>query len=410
MKKDDGIAVGSLPFSHRMTAARRALAGLVLMFVAGMAVSGAPPPPAAASIVGEIAAVERIRGLRFTAPVKTMEIDRRDLPRRLREQFAKSLPYSVQDWGDVLRALHLIGAEEDEAIVAALLDLYQAQVLAYYDPKSKTFYTVRQPPAALQGLAMSPDLEAGVVVHELTHALQDQHFAIGAKDLALRDDADANLAYHALVEGEASLVMFAWLTEKSGASFDEMIRSDFLAGALSSAAAQNMPLAGPHYFVEMMKFPYLDGLRFVIEAYRRGGWKELDRVYANPPRSTREILHPDDYFEHRFAPAPFNTKPAIAVPRLLSVEHLGEWHWRFLAGDVRGWISDRVTIAQNEFCESTVLVETEWDTNDHARRFYDAYKLALDEAGAGSLATITDRKVRVGYGADRSLMERFLSR
>ena len=206
--------------------------------------------------------------------------------------------------------------------------------------------------------------------------------------------------------------MIAYMAERSGGSFAEMTKSDFFSGALSAAASQPMPAGAPPYFAEMLKFPYLNGLQFVIAAYRRGGWAELDRVYANPPRSTREILHPSDYFTHRFSPGPFNPAPAVEVPHLLSVEHLGEWHWRFLAGEqnAQGWTSDRVTIAQNKFCETTVLVETQWDSDAQARRFYDAYTRFLDEAGIGLLGRVDGKSVRVAYGADRPLMERFLAR
>src|SRR5690348_9214031 len=108
-----------------------------------------PIAASAATISEEIAAVEKIRGLKFTAPVKTVEIDRSDLPSHLRTQFEKSLPYSTSDWGDILRALRLIAPDEkDEAMVSSLLDLYQQQVLAYYDPPSRTFYTVKQLPEA----------------------------------------------------------------------------------------------------------------------------------------------------------------------------------------------------------------------------------------------------------------------
>lgn len=371
-----------------MTAARRTVAAALLTLLA-LSARGA-------TIEEEMRAVERIRGLRFLAPVTTVELDRRDLPSHLREQIQKTLPYSAEEWVDVLRALRLVDqGTTAEPVVASLIKLYESQVLAYYDPPSKTFYTVRELPDVVQGL---PQLNEGIAIHELTHALQDQHFKIGAKDLALRDDADGNLAYHALIEGEATLVMLAYILEQSGASLDDMIGSNML--DLSAAASQGLPIGGPPYFNEMLKFPYIDGLHFVIEAYRRGGWKELDRLYANPPRSTREILHPGDYFEHRFIPEPFNRKPAIPVTRLLSVEHLGEFHWRFLAGSGEGWVGDRVTIAQNAFCEPTVLIETRWDSDEHARRFYDAYQ--------DSLSRIEGRSVKVAYGADRALMERFI--
>lgn len=361
----------------------------------------------AATIQDEMAAVERIRGLKFTAPVTTVEINRSDLPMHLRRQLEKSLPYSMDEWGDMLRALRLIGPDEqNEAVVSSLLDLYRSQVLAYYDPPSRTFYTVKQLPEAMQSMPMSGVLDAGVNVHELTHALQDQHFQIGARDLALRDDADAQLAYHALIEGEASLVMLAYMVEQSGGSLDDMINNDLLSGALSTAASMTLPNQGPRYFTEMLKFPYLDGLQFVITAYRRGGWKEIDRIYTHPPQSTREILRPSDYFEHKFKPEAFDPKPLLAVPRLLSVEHLGEWHWRFLAGKADGWKSDRVTIAQNRFCESTVLAETHWDSEAQARAFFDAYTKTLDDIGF--LGRVDGTTVRVAYGADRPLMERFI--
>ena len=382
-----------------MTAARRTLAAACLALVT-VAARGT-------TIQDEMRAVERIRGLSFVAPVTTVVLDRRDLPQRLREQFQKTLPYSTEDWVDVLRALRLVDqGTTAEPVVSSLIELYEGQVLAYYDPPSKTYYTLRELPDAVKGLPNTEQFNAGIAVHELTHALQDQHFAIGARDLALRDDADANLAYHALIEGEATLVMFAYMLEQNGTSLDDMIGNEVFTSTLATASSQKLPIGGPAYFAEMLKFPYVDGLRFVITAYRRGGWKELDRVYANPPRSTREILHPEDYFQHRFQPVSFRPTPALPVPRLLSVEHLGEWHWRFLAGaeNANGWLADKVTIAQNRFCEPTVLVATRWDSEEHAQRFHDAYTRTLE-----CLSKVDGTSVKVAYGADRPLMERFIN-
>src|SRR6266545_447337 len=73
--------------SNCMSALRRTVVAVVLALVA---LGGR-----AATIDQEIRAVERIRGLRFTEPIRTVEIDRGELPARLRLQFAKSLPYSV---------------------------------------------------------------------------------------------------------------------------------------------------------------------------------------------------------------------------------------------------------------------------------------------------------------------------
>jgi hypothetical protein len=356
--------------------------------------------------------VEAIRGLQFRGPVTTVTIDRADLPGRLRDQLRRDLPYSVEEFIEILENLLLVEPGR-EGVFDELIEMYEAQVLAYYDPETRTFYALNEPPAAiaeLRGLAADAARE-GVVVHELMHALQDQHYDIGRREIELRHDTDASMAYHSVLEGEATLVMLAHLIEQGGADFDTLIRQEMFDGILASTAAADMQIDGdtPRYFAESMKFPYLEGLKFVIAAYRRGGWAALDRVHANPPRTTREILHPEEYFARTFRPEPFLAQPAVPGPTL-TVEHLGEFHWAYLVGapNARGWVDDRVTIAQNAECHPTVLVETEWDSEEAAQRFYSAYVKLLDQRGIGFLSNVRGRDVSVAYGFDRKLMETFL--
>ena len=345
---------------------------------------------AAASFKKERAAVERIRGLTFTAPVTTVEIDRAELPSRLRDQLARGLPYSVDEWATILRALLLIDDDRADPM-QDMLELYNAQVLAYYDPATKTFYSVRQLPDALKQLPPGFAPEEAVIVHELTHALQDQRFAIGKRDYALRNDTDANLAYHAFLEGEATLVMLAYTVEKMGAPFDEVVQSPLVTSLLANAA--NADLSGaPRYFGELLKFPYLSGLQFVLEAYRRGGWKEMDAIHARPPRSTREILHPEEYFNRRFTPPVFS-------PDTRAVEHLGEFHWAYFVGSDNsvGWMDDRATIAYDDFCRPIVKIETRWQSEEAARRFSDSYVRFLEQKNIGAIASREGTTVRVTY-------------
>lgn len=363
----------------------------------------------ASPIEDQMRAVEEIRGLKFTGPVAVETLDRSQLSGHIRAQISKTLPYSIGDWERILRALLLIDESADQGF-SSLLELYDSQVLAYYDPGSKTYFAVKQMPAAVSSLVPAAVAEESVAIHELTHALQDQRFDIGKTDFELRRDTDAAMAHHALLEGEATLVMLAYLTAKSGVSLDEVVKSDMLLDMLVAAAGNDSSFAtnGPRYYGEMLKFPYIQGLRYVIDAYRRGGWKEIDRLHADPPRSTSELLH------GRSDSVPRRAVWSTASPTsdVLSVEHLGEFHWAFLAGagNARGWIDDRVTIAQNARCETTTLVETEWESDDAARRFHDAYRRMLDDRGAGSLAAIRGSRVRVAYGADRAVMERFVAR
>ena len=369
------------------------------------------PFAAASELEEQMKAVESIRGLEFRGPVKAVTIDRSELPGRLRQQLGRTMPYSIDEFVEILKALLLIEPATGNAF-DQLIGLYESQVLAFYDPATRTFFALSEPPRAMQDLPGGAEMaQEGVIIHELMHALQDQHFDIGKRDRDLRKDTDAAMAYHAVLEGEATLVMLAHLIGQTGADFDAMIREPMFDGLLSSAATADMAIgkSTPRYFAESLKFPYLAGLNFVVAAYRRGGWKEIDRIHADPPGSSREVLHPSEYLDRTFRAPAFIPKPATSG-RHLTVEHLGEFHWAFLTGGVnaRGWVNDRVTIAQDADCNPTVLVETTWESEAAARRFHSAYMDMLDKRGVGFLSRADGSQVRVAYGADRKLMETFL--
>jgi hypothetical protein len=306
-------------------------------------------------------------------------------------------PYSLDDWGTMLRALQLVEKDNKE-LVPQLLALYEAQVLAFYEPQTHTYYSIKQLPklpAAAQ-MADPKVLEETVMVHELVHALQDQHFGLAKKEKELMRDTDANLAYHAVLEGEAVLVMVAHMLQKNNLDFNEVIKDDAMLNMIGGAAQaeQMIDPSTPKYFAEMLKFPYLEGLKFVVAAYRRGGWKELDRVHANPPRTTREILHPEDYFARTFKPEPFNvTKPANAI----SAEHLGEFHWRFLVGaeNATGWVYDRAFVTR----DGKVDVETRWESEERATKFAAAYSAFLKQRGLEANVARTGNTVKATYTA-----------
>jgi hypothetical protein len=357
--------------------------------------------------------VESVRGLKFLHDVKTAAVDRKEIPERLRAEMVKSLPYSLDDYMLVLRTLHFVDQKSTaKELVPQLLGLFESQVLAFYDPRTHTYYSINQPSPAMKDLGNADMMASVVEIHELTHALQDQHFDIGKYDEALKDDWDASLAYHSVIEGEASLVMMASLLEKMGQKLDTIVQNEAMLEAMSAAAAQQQTIDAsvPPYFVKSLVFPYFDGLKFVIAAYKRGGWAAVDKVYANPPRSTREIMHPDDYFAR--VAAKTSAVPAIAKiegAKLLTSEHVGEWHWSFLVGEenARGWVNDRVSIARNDAGATTVLTESLWDDVAHAKLFADAYAKFLREHGAEPVVLQEGVRVKIAYGADSALIARF---
>ena len=343
--------------------------------------------------------VERLRGLTFLHDVAQRTIDRSEMRAVLRGEIAKSLPYSPDDYVTILRTLQLVDGRQQN-LIEKMLDLYQSQVLAFYDPLSHTYFAVRQLPEAAGKLGDVSALQQSVVIHELTHALQDQRFHAAERDLELQRDADAELAYHALLEGEATLVMLDWLLGKSGQSFDAAVKSDMLMNlmAASAAADQMIDSDTPAYFVESLKFPYIEGLKLVVEGYRRGGWKAIDAMHANPPRSTREVLHLSEYFARLDRAEKSSPIPDLRPPtsETLSVEHLGEFHWRFLVGDhATGWMDDRVVIG----CDRSVGVETRWESEAKALTFRDAYVSFLRQHEIEPRVTMNGTVVRVSYNA-----------
>lgn len=379
----------------------KALFALVFTFVTA-ALSAAP-------LEREMREVEHIRGLTFTGPVATATVSRDDLPRVIRRELTKSMPYSPDDYELVLKTLRLVDPSTDD-VVGKMLSLLQGQVLAFYDPLSHTYYAIDKLPDAAAPLD-SELIESAVVLHELTHALQDQRFDVGRRDYALRNDWDADLAYHALMEGDASLVMMAAVTEKTGQKLDDLVANPMLLNLLTSSAAMEKTIdqSAPRYFVESLKFPYIDGLKFVIAAYKRGGWKAVDAVYANPPRSTREILHPEEYFARTAKTESFVMAPPAPAQHLLTVEHLGEFHWAFLVGAdaAKGWVGDRVSISQDERCDPTVLVETKWESPARASAFREAYAALLHDDQTARVVQ-EGSVVRAAYGADLALIDSYL--
>jgi hypothetical protein len=343
-------------------------------------------------------AVEEIRGRKFLHEVRNVTIDRADLAKHLEAQMKRSTPYSLDDWSRVLRALQLVDGGTQQ-LLPQLLDLYESQVLAFYDAETHTYYSIRQLPELPAGASQLADpktLEEAVMVHELTHALQDQHFSLDAKEQALMRDTDANLAYHAVLEGEAVLVMVANMLKKNNVDLAEVAKDDSMLGALSSAANADSMIdpKTPRYFAELLKFPYLQGLEFVLAAYRRGGWKAVDELHSNPPRSTREVLHPDEYFARASGSkeeAFDATKPKGAI----AVEHLGEFHWRFLLGPeaVKGLAGDRAVVYEN----GRVELATQWDREEQSAAFALALQGFLTKRGLEPRVTRDGRNVRAEY-------------
>lgn len=94
-----------------------------------------------------------------------------------------------------------------------MVDLLTEQIAGLYDPKAHEFYVADWIPAADQRMVMA---------HELTHALQDQHFQIEDWAKAARPNDDAELAREAVLEGSAMAAMVDYLLQGTGRSLQDL--------------------------------------------------------------------------------------------------------------------------------------------------------------------------------------------
>src|SRR5260370_15099991 len=170
---------------------------------------------------------------------------------------------------------------------------------------------------------------------------------------ALKEVGDRGLALQSLLEGEAHVVMVSvviYALAGKASELEETLEPLLSAGAMEKA---NVPKELPPYFVDHLFFRYVDGTAFVRRGLKKGGWKEIDRLWKDPPKSTSEILHDGLRFEPAGDLLPADgAKLAPQGSRYLYSDTLGEWTVRFLlrrtlpapeADDAAaGWRGDRV--------------------------------------------------------------------
>lgn len=267
---------------------------------------------------------QELRGLNFIEPPLISVVSDQELEALVREQFeeeAEDLP--------VDQALYeLLGLlDPAQNLNAILTEVYSEQVLGFYEFESRELVV----PMTQEGLSQ---VQRATLVHELTHALTDQHFDIFSKYEPMFDEErfDEASAYQALIEGDASLAEVLFLRTLSQQELGE-----FVAEALDVGSAQFD--AAPEFIQDSLIFPYDSGLTFVQELYTDAdGWDTINAAYEDfvtLPASTEQVITPDDYGRDLPVEVRF---PDIEVPgyELRESSVWGELGLRILFDEVLG--------------------------------------------------------------------------
>jgi hypothetical protein len=263
-----------------------------LLALAAPEVQETPDAQDVAPQLREIAArVEEIRGLAFEREVPVTVVDRaalREYAGRRLDRFSTPGDLRAEE-----RAYALLGLlPPGTSLLDEYTRLVEESAAGYYDPEAKQFFLLQGMPAGL-----GPILAA----HELTHALEDQHFDLDARIHAAKKDADLSFAVMAVHEGSASLLMAAYVQE--GLRKGWLLRRDLEAVASSDVVRDERIARAPDLLRRPLLGAYVLGARFLArgrtEALGAGGFPaaEVDRCYRDGPRSSEQILHPAKFWD-----------------------------------------------------------------------------------------------------------------
>lgn len=338
---------------------------------------------------------ETWRGLSAREPVPSGTVDEPVLERKVVESFREQLPPEVLRPAETgLKAFGLIPESLD--LVTFLPELLTSQTAGFYDPERHYLVLVQregQPLAGALPESAAKRADEAVLVHELTHAIQDQHFHLETFSTGRPLD-DAEAARSALIEGDATLVMmdfFAQARVEESADLQASL-SSLLGDPAALTESSGMPgaaemAAAPAWLRDTLLFSYFQGLQFCLSARQAGGQALLDKAFStDPPRSTEQILHPEKWHTKRDDPV------AIAWPDLplpgwskASEGQLGELGAHTLVREIAkqkddratraaaGWGGDRFAVYEKDGRRLLVWI-SEWDTEADARELQGALR------------------------------------
>jgi hypothetical protein len=338
--------------------------------------------------------VESVRGLDFERPVNVEPITPKEMDRRLRRYFEAYYPERF--YARRSEAWRTIGALPEDVGYLEALDAYQqGQVLGFYNSQNEELvYT---------GDADLDRIEHFVLAHELTHAIDDQHFDLDRlDDMVVRCDDEPFQAALGVVEGSANhfatQVLFRFPVAETG----------------SVPGGSEEPV--PPMIVELQAYPYTAGQRFVDALADEGGLEAVDRALRRFPTTTEQILHPEKF--------PDEVGEPVEVPDLAptfgpdwrdhDVMVVGELWLKALLNlrledgaaesGAAGW-GGGIYRAWSDGDDVAVILSTIWDTPAEAGEFREAIARWVSRGTLPGLVLEADgTRVHAGFGSSDAVM------
>lgn len=331
-------------------------------------------PEISAQVWEAVEITEDIRGLDFRElPVITV-LSPEDFEARVRAEVESELEYVEVDEA-LFKLLGLLEPEDD--LRALYGELYGESVAGFYSSEDRELVI----PASGEEFS---GIETVTLVHELIHALTDQHFSFGTRMEELIDGQlyDPASGLVSLVEGDATLSEVVYVN-----NLDEAARGRLMAEFADFEAPE---LDIPLFMERALFFPYERGFEYVLNRWREGGWPAVNELYLDPPRSTEEI--------YQGGPSPATEviemeRPSAALPE--GYEEIYDYTWGFLdilvmfeqvlgpevaVDAATGWGGGRSLVGYSEEGEMVFVWEYAGDSPSEAE---ELARLLSDYAAAG---------------------------
>ncbi|HEX2064523.1 MAG TPA: hypothetical protein VHE80_08890 [Acidimicrobiales bacterium] len=332
----------------------------------------ATPGPLDEVLPGLQAFVERERGLKFKGPVRTTVLEGPAFAERAVAAETADLE-EAEETEAVLKAIGLL--ERDVDLKKAVERFVEASALGFYDSETDEL--------VLRGSRVTP-LVRITLVHELLHALEDQHFNLHREDLG----DEAAVGFLALLEGSALRIEDRYrdslpATERRDAEREE------------ESLADQLPLDLPEVVEAAYGFPYQYGPDLVRALLREGGQARLDAAFADPPASSEQVLDPRRYLRGdrpkevavpKADGEPFDDGEVGALFLILMLDvELGTG--RALEAAI-GWGGDRY-VAWRDGRRTCVRMEFVMDSPHHTTELEEALRDWADRRQGGATASGT---------------------
>ena len=307
-----------------------------------------------------LAAAVRVRGLPSRRAFGSEHVDRMRMGAIVRKELVAIPQEAIRNEATEQKLLSLVApaADYEEMVVG----MVSSQVAGLYSPLARTLYVVDDDPRG------SPE-EHALLVHEMVHALQDEHFDLGERVRWRAESTDQTAAAHALAEGDATLAML--LDGGGHRELSDRFIADFTTGMMETNR-QILEGKVPRSIADSLVSPYVYGMRFVWRLYVRGGWDAVNAAWRDPPVTTEQLLHHGKYVTHE-GPVPLVGDPvgpkdfSLASAHTVGELDVRDWLGAFVASEVAeshagAWENGRMELfARGD--ERALRMRIRWDAD-----------------------------------------------